>query len=115
MVQKFHHYLLANPFVFYVDHQALKYLIVKPCLTRRITQWLLLLQEFQFWIVLKAGKSHLPADHMLHISNNMFDSSVDDEFPDAMLFVVDVVPEWYFGVSEYLSTSKMPIDLSKVQ
>ena len=39
-VQKFRHYLLANPFVFYVDPQALKYLIAKPCLTGRITRWL---------------------------------------------------------------------------
>ena len=25
-LQKYRHYLLANPFVFYTDHQALKYL-----------------------------------------------------------------------------------------
>lgn len=29
-VQKFKHYLLATPFVFYVDHQALLYLVNKP-------------------------------------------------------------------------------------
>ena len=28
--QKFRHYLLANPFIFYIDHQALKYLVNKP-------------------------------------------------------------------------------------
>ena len=55
------------------------------------------------------------ADHMLHISNSMFDSGVDDEFLDTMLFVVDVVPEWYFGVSEYLFTGKMPTNLTKAQ
>ena len=43
----------------------------------------------------------------------MSDSSEDDEFLDAMLFVVDAVLEWYFGVSEYLSTGKLPIDLTK--
>ena len=48
------------------------------------------------------------------ISSSMSDSSVDDEFPDA-IFVVDAVPEWYFGVSEYLSIGKMPIDLTKTQ
>ena len=26
-LQKFQHYLLANPFIFYTDHQALKYLV----------------------------------------------------------------------------------------
>ena len=29
-VQKFRHYLLGYPFTFYVDHDALKYLINKP-------------------------------------------------------------------------------------
>lgn len=29
-VQKFRHYLLATPFMFYVDHQALMYLVNKP-------------------------------------------------------------------------------------
>ena len=29
-LQKYRHYLLANPFVFYINHQALKYLVNKP-------------------------------------------------------------------------------------
>ena len=29
-LQKYRHYLVANPFIFYIDHQALKYLINKP-------------------------------------------------------------------------------------
>ena len=28
-LQKYRHYLLTNPFVFYTDHQALKYLVNK--------------------------------------------------------------------------------------
>ena len=35
-VKKFRHYLLANKFVFFVDHQALMYLVNKPCATGRI-------------------------------------------------------------------------------
>ena len=35
-----------------------------------------------------------------------FDNGVDDEFPNVMLFAVDVVLEWYFGVSEYLLLEK---------
>ena len=30
VLQKYRHYLLADPFIFYIDHQALKYLIIKP-------------------------------------------------------------------------------------
>ena len=44
-VQKFRHYLLGYPFVFHVDHDALKYMINKPQLSGRIARWVLLLQE----------------------------------------------------------------------
>ena len=47
-LQKYRHYLLANPFIFYTDHQALKYLVNKPLHHGRICQWLLLFQEFEF-------------------------------------------------------------------
>ena len=36
-VKKFRHYLLANQFIFFVDHQALLYLVNKPCAMGRIT------------------------------------------------------------------------------
>ena len=35
-VQKFRHYLLGYSFIFYVDHDALKYMINKPQLSGRI-------------------------------------------------------------------------------
>ena len=35
-VKKFCHYLLANKFIFFTDHQALLYLVNKPCSTSRI-------------------------------------------------------------------------------
>ena len=37
VVKKFRHYLLAKQFIFFVDHQALLYLVNKPCATGRIT------------------------------------------------------------------------------
>ena len=42
-VQKLRHYLLGYPFVFYVDHDALKYVINKPDLNGRLARWVLLL------------------------------------------------------------------------
>ena len=42
-VQKFCHYLLGYPFVFHVDHNALKYMVNKPQLSGRIARWVLLL------------------------------------------------------------------------
>ena len=36
--KKFRHYLVANHFKFYIDHQALLYLVNKPCTTGIITR-----------------------------------------------------------------------------
>ena len=51
-VKKFWHYLLSNPFIFYyMDHQALLYLVNKPCSTRRIVRWFIILLEFDFTVL----------------------------------------------------------------
>ena len=68
-VKKFRYYLLANSFKFFVDHQALLYLVNRPCSTGRITRWLLILQEFDFEIVVKKGKQHFMADHMSRVTS----------------------------------------------
>ena len=52
-VKKFWHYLLANQFVFFVDHQALLYLVNKPCNTGRIVRWFIILLKFDFMVVVK--------------------------------------------------------------
>ena len=57
-IKKFRHYLLANKFVFFTDHQALLYLVNKPCNTSRIVKWCLILLEFDFIIVVKKGITH---------------------------------------------------------
>ena len=79
-VQKFRHYLLGNFFVFYVDHQALLYLINKVVIQGRLSRWMLLLQEYDFKIIpafkrpanalYNGGGSVVPAecvDNKLHI------------------------------------------------
>jgi hypothetical protein len=55
VVNKFIHYLLKNNFIFFVDHQALLYLMNKPTIIGRIAIWLLLLQKFDFKVVYKLG------------------------------------------------------------
>lgn len=77
-VQKFRHYLLGYPFTFYVDHDALKYLINKPDLSGRLARWVLLLQEFNFSIVVRPGKTH---------ANAII-------FPDWTLFFIQILPHW---------------------
>lgn len=61
-VEKFRHYLLATPFTFYMDHQALMYLMNKPIIQGWVNRWLLLLSEFTFIIIVRSGKNHVIAD-----------------------------------------------------
>ena len=89
-VGKFRHYLLANHFVFYVDHQALMYLVNRPVVSGRITRWMLLLQEYDFEVVNKLGRSHVMVDHLSRIENREGPSGIHDQFSDACLFMVHV-------------------------
>jgi hypothetical protein len=68
-IKKFHHYLLGNSFTLFVDHQALIYLVNKPMVTRRITQWLLLLQEFNFKVIYKPRKVHFVPNQLSCVKN----------------------------------------------
>ena len=52
-VQNYRHYLLANKFVFFTNHQALLYLVKKPCNTGMIVIWFLILLEFDFTVIVK--------------------------------------------------------------
>ena len=92
-LQKYRHYLLAKPFTFYTDHQALKYLINKPLHHGRICQWLLLFQEFEFEVVVRLGKINVGPDHLSYIRIGEELTRVNDDLPDAHLFCIDAVPE----------------------
>ena len=56
--KKFRHYLLGYRIVFYMDHDSLKYMVNKPDLSRWIARWILLLQEFNYEVVVKPSKSN---------------------------------------------------------
>ena len=52
VLQNFRHYLLANPFTFFTEHQPLKYLVNKPVHQGNICWWLQLFQEFEFDVII---------------------------------------------------------------
>jgi transposase InsO family protein len=107
-VQKFRHYLLGNKVVFHVDHDALKYMVNKPQLSGRIARWVLLLQEFDFTVEVRPGKSHANADHLSRLNDELGDEPIDDSFPDAQLFFVDIIPPEYAEIINYLQTNTFP-------
>ena len=64
IVKKFHHYLLVNKFTFFVGHQALLYLVKKPCAMSRIVRLFITLLEFYFEVTFNKGATHQRAHHL---------------------------------------------------
>jgi hypothetical protein len=62
--KKFRHYLLGYKVIFHTDHDSLKYLMNKPDLSGRIARWILLLQEFNYEVVIKSGKANSNTDYL---------------------------------------------------
>ena len=52
-LHKYQHYFLGGHFKMYTDHSTLKYLVNKAVLGGKIFRWLLLLQEYDFEIIVK--------------------------------------------------------------
>ena len=107
-IQKFCHYLLGNPFVFHVDHDALKYMINKPQLSGQIARWVLLLQEFKFTIHVRPCKKYANANHLSWLINELGGDPTPNSFLDVALFVVDVIFEEYADLLQYLTHHNFP-------
>ena len=93
-VKKFWHYLLANKFTFFVDHQALLYLVNKPCSTGRLVRWFLILLEFDFTVMVKKSITHQREDHLSRLTHGKAPKGVDDDLPDAYFFNIEMVSKW---------------------
>jgi hypothetical protein len=114
-LQKFRHYLLGQHFKMFTDHSTLKYLVNKPVLGGRICRWLLLFQEFDFEVVVKPGRLNAGPDHLSRITNGEEPSNLEDNFPDAQLFSVQIVDEYFVDIIEFLSTGFSPKEYTTVQ
>ena len=60
----------------------------KPITNGRVTQWILLLQEFNIIVVDRRGRENLVADFLSRIQHDDGAKPVDDNFPDEHIFVV---------------------------
>jgi hypothetical protein len=90
-LQKFKHYLLGKHFKMFNDHSSLKYLVKKKVLGGRICRWLLLFQEFDYEVIVNPGKLNAGPNHLSRVTNGKEPTNLEDNFPDAQLFSVQIV------------------------
>ena len=83
--KKSRHYLLGYWIIFHTDHYSLKYLVNKPDLSGRIARWILLLQEYNYEVVVKSGKSNSNADYLSRQRGEEAVGDIRAEFPDEFL------------------------------
>jgi hypothetical protein len=113
-LHKFRHYLLGKNFKILIDHLTLKYLVNKLVLGGRICRWSLLFQEFDFEVIVKPGKLNAGLDHLSRVTNGEEPTKLEDNFPDAQLFSLQIVDEYFIDIIQYLSTGTAPQDYSTV-
>ena len=117
--RKFRHYLLGYRIVFHTDHNSLKYLINKPDLSGRIARWILLLQEFDYEVLVKSEKTNSNADYLSRQRGPEAVSSLEtpfpDEFPDDTLVfhLSGEDPSAYDDIIIYLTENEYPAELTR--
>ena len=114
-LQKFRHYLLGSHFKMFTDHSALKYLVSKPVLGGRICRWLILFQEYDFEIIVKPGRLNLGPNHLSRLESGEEPTNLDESLPDAQLFAIQMVDDYFQDIVQYLSTEFAPSEMSTQQ
>jgi hypothetical protein len=106
-LHKYHHYLLSNKFVFYVDHMALLYLVKKPQVSSPIAQWLLLILIYDFSMVYKPEKPHSILDALSCLPTSDEPSGVLNQVVDAPFFLLQSMS--LQEIHNYLQIRDFPI------
>jgi hypothetical protein len=73
----------------------------------------LLLTEFDYIVKYKPGSLHKQADHLFRLSIELGTGEINDDFLNASMFSIGVVPTWYEHISEFLNTQQLHEGLSK--
>lgn len=109
---KFRHYITGYEVFVHTDHSAIWFLMNKPITNRRITRWLLLLQEFNITIMDRPGKENQVVDFLSRLQPEGEDVLVFDDFPDEHLFEISIHAPWFADISNHLVSGRLPQYLS---
>jgi hypothetical protein len=67
-----------------------------------------LFQEFDFEIIVKPGKLNVGPDHLSRIAHGEEPMNLEENFPDANLFSVHIVDDYFADIIGFLSTGMAP-------
>ncbi|KAA3470126.1 reverse transcriptase [Gossypium australe] len=81
---------MANQVYVYIDHSTLKYVMKKKDTKSRLMNWVLLLQEFDLWVLNRKGTKNQVADHLLQLEiedEQGETGAINKSFTDEQLFL----------------------------
>jgi hypothetical protein len=108
-IEKFRSYLVAAKVIIYIDHAALKYLLMKKDAKPCLIQWILLLQEFDMEIRDKKGVENIMADHLSRLQfEESTELSINDYMRDDTLLKVSTTDPWYINIINYIVAGYIP-------
>ena len=103
---KFKSYILGSKVTLYMDHAALRYLMMKKEAKLRLIRWVLLLQEFDMEIKDKGGSENVVADHFSHLESDKGiedHTKIEESFSNEQLLVMEAHLSWYADFVNYLA------------
>jgi hypothetical protein len=74
-----------------------------------------LFQEFDFEVIVNIGKLNAEPDHLSRITNGEEPMNIEDKFPDAQLFLVQIANEYFTDIIQYLSRGTAPQEFNIAQ
>jgi hypothetical protein len=66
-------------------------------------------------VIVKPGKLNAEPNHLSRITNEEEPMNLEDNFPDAQLFSIQVVDEYFADIIKYLSTGTAPREFNTTQ
>jgi hypothetical protein len=109
------HYLLGGHFKMFTDHSTLKYLVNKPVLGGRICIWLLLFQEYDFYIVVKPRRMNKGPDHLSRLEHGEEPTSLEDTLPNSQLLAIRKGDDHFIEIVQFMSTGMEPCEYTVIQ
>jgi hypothetical protein len=108
-IEKFISYLVGATVIVYIDHAALKYLLMKKDAKPRLIRWILLLQEFDLEIKDKKVVENSVADHLSRMQfENSQELPINDSLRDDMLLKITRSDPWYVNIVNFMVAGYVP-------